>query len=146
MTHSSLLSNINTNIVFNITLIFTRFLYIGKIIYTTIELRNPITFLTQKATYSNITFTPRGLIFYLKFSKTNKQHYSVNITITAIGSPLCPVAAMTKLFNRDPQPPDSPLFYLNNKPFTTPAARKILSSCLITTGITLAGYSNYSFY
>ena len=40
--------------------------------YTTIDLRNPITFLTQKATYSNITFTPRGLTFYLKFSKTNK--------------------------------------------------------------------------
>ena len=144
MTHSSLLSNINTNTAFTLT--FTRFLYIGKITYTTTELRNPTTFLTQKATYSNITFTPRGLTFYLKFSKTNKQHYSINITITAIGSLLCPVTTMIKLFNRDPQPLDSPLFYLNNKPFTTLAARKILSSYLITTRIALAGYLNYSFY
>jgi len=114
--------------------------------YTTIELKNCIAFLARKATCSDITFTPGGLTFRLKFSKTNKQHHSVDITIAAIGGPLCPVAAMTKLFNRDPQPLDSPLFYLNSKPFTALAARKILSSCLITTRIALAGYLNYSFY
>jgi hypothetical protein len=143
VTHSPSLSDININVAF--TLAFARFLRIGEITYTAAELKNRTTFLARKATRGDITFTPGGLTFRLKFSKTDKQHHGVDIAIAAVGSLLCPVAAMTKLFNRDPQPLDSPLFYLNSKPFTASAARKILSSRLIATGIAPAGYSNHSF-
>jgi hypothetical protein len=48
VTHGPLLLDVNTNTIFTLT--FTRFLRIGKITYTTAELKNQTTFLVKKAT------------------------------------------------------------------------------------------------
>ena len=143
VTHGPSLPDVNTDAAF--TLAFAGFLRMGEITYTTAELKNRTTFLAKKATRHDITFTPSGMTFRLKWSKADKQHQGVDVAIAAVGGPLCLVAAITKLFNRDPQPLNSPLFSLNGKPFTSPGVRKILSSRLVAAGINPSSYLNHSF-
>ena len=64
MIYGPSLPDINTDAAF--TLIFTGFLRIGEITYTTAELKNRTTFLAKKATQYDITFTPGGITFRLK--------------------------------------------------------------------------------
>ena len=68
--------DININIIFIIA--FAGFLYIKEIIYLNKKAKD---FNTIKALYSNIriAFNSYLIVFYLKWSKTNKTYSSVNI-------------------------------------------------------------------
>jgi hypothetical protein len=82
--------DININTVF--TIAFTSFLYIEEIIYLNRKTKD---FSTIRALYSNIRIALNGylMVFYLKWSKTDKTYNSINIQITAIlGDCLCPIA------------------------------------------------------
>ena len=70
VTHGLSLPDVNTDAAF--TLVFAGFLRMGEITYTTAELKNRTTFLAKKATRHDITFTPGGIIFRLKWSKADK--------------------------------------------------------------------------
>jgi hypothetical protein len=68
--------DININTVF--IMAFTGFLYIGEIIYLNRKVKN---LSTIRALYSNIRIAPNGylIVFYLKWSKTDKIYSGVNI-------------------------------------------------------------------
>ena len=57
---------------------FTGFLYIGEIIYLNRKAKN---FSIIRALYSNIKIAPDGhsMVFYLKWSKTDKTYSDINI-------------------------------------------------------------------
>ena len=76
VTFSPYKADINIDAAFII--IFTGFLYIGKIIYLNRKTKD---FSTIKALYSDIRITPNGylIVFYLKRSKIDKIYNSVNI-------------------------------------------------------------------
>jgi len=86
------------------------------------------------------------MVFYLKRSKTDKTYSGVNIQIAAIpGDRLYPIAAIIRLFNRNPQPLLDLLFSVNNRAFSALVVRKILLTRLAAGGILPNGYSNHSF-
>jgi hypothetical protein len=81
---------------------FTGFLYIGEIIYLNKKVKD---FSTIRALYNNIRIAPNSylIVFYLKWSKTDKIYSSINIQITIIlGDCLYPIAVMIYLFNYNP--------------------------------------------
>ena len=92
-----------------------------------------------------IALDGHSMVFHLKRSKTDKTHSGVDIQIAAVpGDRLCPVAAMIRLFNRDPRPLSDPLFSANDRAFSAPVVRKILLTRLAAGGILPDGY-NHSF-
>ena len=102
-----------------------------------------------KALYSDIRITPNSylMVFYLKWSKTDKTYSSVNIQIaTVLGDRLYPIAIIIRLFNCNPRPLSDLLFSVNNKAFLALVVHKILSICLTTSSILPNSYSNHSFY
>ena len=124
---------------------FTGFLYIGEITYLNRKAKD---FSTTRALRSDVRIAPDGhlMVFHLKWSKTDKTYSGVDIQIAAIpGDRLCPVAAMIRLFNRDPRPLLDLLFSVNNRAFSALVVRKILLTRLAGGGILPDGYSNYSF-
>ena len=76
ITFSPCKADININIVFIIA--FAGFLYIREIIYLNKKTKN---FSTIKALYSDIRIAPNSylIVFYLKWSKTDKIYSSINI-------------------------------------------------------------------
>jgi hypothetical protein len=68
--------DININVVF--IMAFTGFLYIGEIMYLNRKVKD---FSTIKVFYSNIRIVLNSylIVFYLKWSKTDKTYSSVNI-------------------------------------------------------------------
>ena len=73
---------------------FIGFLYIGEIIYLNRKVKD---FSIIKALCSNVRIAPNGhlMVFYLKWSKTDKTYSGVNIQIAAIlGDCLCPIAVI----------------------------------------------------
>jgi hypothetical protein len=124
---------------------FAGFLYIGEIIYLNRKVKD---FSTIKALHSNVRIAPNShsMVFYLKWSKTDKTYSSINIQIaTILGDHLCPIAAIIWLFNYNPRPLSDPLFSINNKAFLAPVVYKILLTYLAAGSILLNSYSNYSF-
>jgi hypothetical protein len=90
VTFSPCKADININAVFII--IFTGFLYIKEIIYLNKKVKD---FSTIKALYSDVRITPNSylIVFYLKWSKTDKIYSGINIQIAAVlGDRLCPIA------------------------------------------------------
>jgi len=127
------------------TIAFAGFLYIGEITYPNRKAKN---FSTTRALHSDVRIASNGylIVFYLKQSKTDKTYSGVNIQIAAIpGDRLCPVAAIIRLFNRNPRPLLDPLFSVNNRAFSALVVRKILLTRLASGGILPNGYSNYFF-
>ena len=126
-------------------IVFAGFLCIEEIIYPNKKAKD---FSTIKALCSNIRIAFDGylIVFYLKWSKTDKIYSGVNIQIAAVlGDCLCPIAAIIWLFNYNPQPLLDLLFSVNNKAFSVLVVCKILLTCLAAGGILLNGYSNHSF-
>jgi hypothetical protein len=127
------------------TMAFAGFLRIGEITYPNRKAKD---FSTTKALRSDVRIAPdsHSMVFHLKRSKTDKTHSGVDIQIAAIpGDRLYPVAAIIRLFNRDPRPLLDLLFSVNNRAFSAPVVRKILSTRLAAGGILPNGYSNHSF-
>jgi hypothetical protein len=58
----------------------------------------------------HVTFTNDAVTLFLPSSKTDQYRQGVNIHLSSVDSPLCPVAALHNLFERFPAPPNSPLF------------------------------------
>jgi hypothetical protein len=126
-------------------MVFTGFLYIEEIIYLNRKVKD---FSTTRALYNNIRIAPDSysIIFYLKWSKTDKTYSGINIQIAAVPeNRLCPIATIIYLFNYDPRPLSDLLFSVNNRVFSAPVVYKILSTCLAASGILPNSYSNYSF-
>jgi hypothetical protein len=135
----------NTNIDTVFIIVFTGFLYIGEIIYLNRKAKD---FSTTRALYSDVKIAPNGhlMVFYLKWSKTDKTYSGVNIQIAAIlGDHLYPIAVIIRLFNYNPRPLLDLLFSVNNIAFSAPVVYKILSTHLAGGGILPNGYSNHSF-
>jgi hypothetical protein len=125
---------------------FAGFLCIKEIMYLNRKVKD---FSTTKALYSDVRIAPNSylMVFYLKWSKTDKTYSGVNIQIAAIpGDCLCPIAVIIQLFNRDPRPLSDPLFSVNNKAFSVLVVCKILLTRLAASSILPNGYSNHSFY
>ena len=76
ITFSSCKADINVDAAFIMT--FTGFLYIEEIIYLNKKAKD---FSTTKALYSDVRITPNShlIVFYLKWSKTDKTYSGVNI-------------------------------------------------------------------
>ena len=76
ITFSPCKADININTAFIIA--FVGFLYIKEIIYLNKKAKD---FNTIKALYSNVRIAPDGylIVFYLKWSKTDKIYSSINI-------------------------------------------------------------------
>jgi hypothetical protein len=92
VTFSPYKADINIDAVF--IMAFTGFLYIGEITYPNRKVKD---FSTTKALYSDVRIAPNShlIVFYLKWSKTDKTYSGVNIQIAAIlGDRLCPIAAI----------------------------------------------------
>jgi integrase len=129
------------------TLAFAGFLRMGEITHTATELKSKA-FTHTKATRGDITIArdQSSMVFHLKRSKMDTSHAGVRINIAAIpGDPLCPVAAMIRLHNRDPKPDSAPLFAVNTKAFSKEAVLAILKRRLIEAGIRPDDYTNHSF-
>jgi hypothetical protein len=127
-------------------IVFIGFLYIGEIIYLNRKVKD---FSTTRAFYNNIRIAPNGylMVFYLKWSKTDKIYSGINIQIAAVlGDYLYPIAVIIYLFNRDPRPLLDLLFSVNNRVFLAPVVYKILLTYLAAGSILPNSYSNYSFY
>ena len=78
------------------------FLYIEETIYPNRKVKD---FSTIRALYSDIRITPNSylMVFYLKWSKTDKTYSSVNIQIAVIlRDYLYSIAIIIQLFNYDP--------------------------------------------
>jgi hypothetical protein len=134
----------NINVVFII--VFTDFLYIKEIIYLNRKVKD---FSTIRALYNNIRIVPNSylIVFYLKWSKTDKTYNNINIQITAIlRDYVYPMAVIIYLFNYNPRPLLNPLFSVNNKVFLALVVYKILLTYLAASSILPNSYSNYSFY
>ena len=143
VTFSPCKANINMDAAFIIT--FIGFLYIREIIYPNKKAKD---FSIIKALCSNIRIAPDSylMVFYLKWSKTDKTYSGVNIQIAVVpGDHLCPMAAIIRLFNYNPWPLSDPLFSVNNKAFSVLVVRKILLIYLAAGSILPNGYSNHSF-
>jgi hypothetical protein len=124
---------------------FTGFLCIGEIIYPNRKVKD---FNTIKALCSNVRITPNShlIVFYLKWSKTDKTYSGINIQIAVIlRDYLCPMAVIIWLFNHNPQPLLDLLFSVNNKAFLVLVVYKILLTRLAASGILPNSYSNHSF-
>jgi len=69
-------ADINIDVVF--TMAFIGFLYIGEITYLNRKAKD---FSTIKALYSDVRIAPNSylIVFYLKWSKTDKTYSGVNI-------------------------------------------------------------------
>ncbi len=93
---------------------WARFLRLGEITYMASELKKKSTFVETHATRSDILFAEgdQYAMLRLKQSKTDVDHSGVQIMFAATGKSTCPVAALRKLFQTDPQPANAPLFRL----------------------------------
>jgi integrase len=125
-------------------------LRMGEITYTKKEAGISSFGLTH-ATRSDVSFALDHLTLRLKRSKTDKAKQGVTITIASTSDTLCPVQALRRLFELDPQPPGAPLFnagidaHGTTTPFTASLARKNLSLRLVKAGIPPAQYTGHSF-
>lgn len=123
------------------------FLRSGEFTYSQDELIDPV-FVQSHLCREDITFASNGqyAIVRLKFSKTDYDHSGVEVVLAATGTDICPVAALTELFHRDPRPAHSPLFRLNeDKAFTREALVKCVKQRLTDNGLSDVGYSGHSF-
>ena len=116
MTENQKVDEINT--VAAATVVYGGFLYSGEFIYEAKDLRNKRSFKSTSLLRSDITFSDldEHVIISLKRSKTDYDHVGVDIIIAATATPTCPVRALRRLFEEDPQPIDSPLFRLSSGP------------------------------
>ena len=110
MTESQKIDEINT--VAAATVAYGGFLRSGEFTYESKDLQNKRVFTNTSLLRSDITFSDldEHVTVSLKRSKTDYDHVGVDIIIAATGTSTCPVQALRRLFEEDPQPRNSPLF------------------------------------
>jgi hypothetical protein len=93
----------------------------------------------------HVFFSTNSIILTLPASKTNPFRRSVDIHLASSQSPLCPIAALTQLFNTYPCSPLQPLF-------TRPHGQSFIKQFLLSTihhlllqvNIPIADFSDHS--
>lgn len=122
------------------------FLRLGEITYKSKDLTSR-SFADLNVTRSDVHFSENNqhAIIRLKRTKTDTSHTGVEVILAATGESTCPVQALRILFERDPQPPNAPLFRLVGKAFSRENVISILRDRLTASGIDDTGYSGHSF-
>jgi hypothetical protein len=94
------------------SLAFAGFFRIGELTYDAKDVQSP-EFVKRHVTRSDISFSEDDSFatIRLKASKTDYLHEGVSIVVSAAAI-CCPVQALRRLFEADPQPGNSPLFRL----------------------------------
>jgi hypothetical protein len=102
MTGNQLIDEVN--IVAAVIVAFRGFLRSGEFTYEAKDLCNKRAFKSTSLLRLDITFSDVDdhIIVSLKQSKTDYNHISVDIIITATRTPTCPIQATRTLFNKDP--------------------------------------------
>jgi hypothetical protein len=113
MTENQKIDEINTITAATVT--FRGFLHNGEFTYEAKDLRNKRSFKNTSLLRSDITFNDLDeyITVSLKRSKTDYDYVGVDIIIAVTATPTCPVRALRRLFEEDPQLIDSPLFRLS---------------------------------
>lgn len=138
------LDELNIDTAFKVA--WAEFLRLGEIIYTGTELKKAA-FARTKVTRSDFFFAEGNqyAILRLKQSKTDIEHTGLQIVLAATGEKTCPVAALARLYTRDPQQPNAPLFRLASGAFSrysiVPAFKKRISLA----DLPQSDYSGHSF-
>jgi hypothetical protein len=142
MTENQKIDEINT--VAAATVAFGGFLRSGEFTYEAKDLRNKRSFKNTSLLRSDITFSDldEHVTVSLKRSKTDYDHVGVDIIIAATATPTCPVRALRRLFEEDPQPMDSPLFRLSTGPLSYQKFVAVTRQRLQDSGV--ADYQEYS--
>lgn len=88
----------------------------GEITYSAADLKHP-DFLKNHLLRGDVTFAEdlKYAILRLKMSKTDYKFRGVDIVLAATDHACCPVRALRKLFDEDPQPDSAPLFQYHTK-------------------------------
>ena len=122
---------------------FAAFLRSGEFTWDTWRPDSHLTCLSRK----HIVFRPDGsVILILPSSKTDPFHRGVEIYLAqSPRSPICPVAALHRLFHRYPMAPNDPLFTRPlRQPFSKPFFGIAMRNVLLNAGIPSFGYSGHS--
>ena len=85
-------------------------------------------------------------VLCLKQSKTNIEHTRVQIILITTGKKYYLVAALTRLYNLDPQPTNTPLFRLSFRAFSCFSMISALKKQIALIDLTQADYFGYSFH
>jgi hypothetical protein len=130
------------------TVAFGGFLHSGEFTYEAKDLHNKRSFKSTSLLRLDITFSDldEHVTISLKRSKTDYDHVGVDIIIAATATPTCPVQALRRLFEEDPQPLDSPLFRLSSGPLSYHKFVAIVRQRLQDSGVANPQeYSGHSF-
>jgi hypothetical protein len=114
---------------------FAGFLRSGEFTYD--DRADKFTLELTKLTRSDVTFGEgdEHVRLRLKRSKTDLLHHGVDIVIAATASLTCPVKALRRLFQLDPQPPTAPLFRLEGRSFNYSTVVLVLQNRLRNVGV-----------
>ena len=93
----------------------------------------------------HVSFNTNSITLTLPTSKTDPYQKGATIHLTSSSSPLCPVAALTQLFNTYPCSPFQPLFTRpHGQPFTKQFLLLKIRELLLRAGIPTVGFSGHS--
>jgi hypothetical protein len=127
---------------------FAGFLRSGEVTYEARDLKNQSVFNRTGLQRSDITFSEDDdhVLLLLKVSKTDEGHRGVHIVLVATRGPSCPVVALRRLFNDDPQPPDAPLFRFSGRAFSHSHFVETLRGVLMAKNVPNSNlYSSHSY-
>lgn len=116
LTSSGLVDEVNMTAA--MTTAYSAMLRSGEITYSASDLKNQTAFADTAVLRQDVTFGDDHVILSLKRSKTDYEHKGVSIVVASTGSSTCPVKALKRLFELDPQPPTAPLFRLSSRVFS----------------------------
>ena len=95
--------------------------------------------------WKHVSFKTNSITLTLPASNTDPYRKGVDIHLASSPSPLCPVTALTQLFNTYPSPPLQPLFTRpHGQPFTKQFLLLKIRELLLQAGIPTAGFSGHS--
>ena len=117
---------------------FAGFLRSGEFTWDTWSEQHHASHLSRKY----VSFATDSITLTLSMSKTDLFCKGINIHLASSQSPLCPVTALTQLFNTFPCSPLQPLFTRSHgQPFTKQFFVAKIRQLLLQAGIPTAGFS-----
>ncbi len=146
ITEEEFLSITDLNVDTTFKVAWAGFMRMGELTYTAAEAKKA-TFAEIGLTRSDISFEEwdQYSILRLKRSRTDTEYTGVQIILAATGEPTCPVAALRRLFIKDPRSPNAPFFSLQSLAFSRQAVVNILKQRIAATSLPEANYSGHSF-
>ena len=120
---------------------FARFLQSGEFTWDTWE---PLSSWKSQVARKHISFNTNGSVtLTLPTSKTDQYRKGTNIHLSPSNTPLCPVKALSVLFQHHPCPPMDPLFSRLYGPFNKPYFVNKMRELLLHAGISSAHISGH---